>query len=392
MKLCGETAPDGPISAMRCDLRERLYNSSERYGDSYLYQGAASETDPERLRRACELYQTAYDEAEDRAVKTSMGYKRAIVLALMEQAECGRGRAGGEGTGQARPRARGGTRELAAPGHARRDRAAGCRRGGRPSQVVRVPRSVLRRLGQSRLEERETLELQLFCAELLLSSELRSPAAFRRGMRPLQYLDKLVKEFPFADQMISFLWRYIDLVVRPSVRPDRRGPPIRFHVARSGVGPVGRAAGVSHARRSGDRILPIAGKGRGVSAARSRPAADPGHDFQGKAFAARRETGRGGPGVPRARPQGDRPLAGGGRTVSARKVDGRGLAVFAAPGRVRPPSAGSAARAAVASRASHPGVDPSSAEMTRYGRIVCCLPRSWTSGRGWHSKSSFTCS
>jgi tetratricopeptide (TPR) repeat protein len=196
------------------DLRERLYNSSERFGDAFLYQGAASDADRERLRRGCELYQTAYDEAEDRAVKLSMGYKRAIMLALMNK--------------QSAAAVATDVKELD-----RCELGPEAERGGLLRQVAHAvialqvdgtaagQRKLCEFLGQFydgsvRVDwkKRETLELQLFCAELLLSSELRTPKDNVAACEHVKYLDKLIKEFPFAEQRIPFLWRYIDLAVR----------------------------------------------------------------------------------------------------------------------------------------------------------------------------------
>lgn len=209
------------------DLRERLYNSSERYGDSYLYQGAASEIVPERLRRACELYQTAYDEAEDPAVKTSMGYKRAIMLALMNK--------------QSAAAVAADVRELD-----RRDLGPEAERGGLLRQVAHAVIALQvdgLQAGQRQLcaflqqfydaagkvdwKKRETLELQLFCAELLVSSELASPAGATAAGEHVKYLDKLIREFPFAEQRIPFLWRYVDLAVR-AVAPTRPAEGLRY--------------------------------------------------------------------------------------------------------------------------------------------------------------------
>lgn len=196
------------------DLRERLYNSSERFGDAFLYQGAASDIDRERLRRACELYQTAYDEAEDRAVKVSMGYKRAIMLALMNK--------------QSAADVAADVKELD-----RSDLGPEAERGGLLRQVAHAVIALQvagLEAGQRRLcdfltqfydgsvrvdwKKRETLELQLFCAELLLTSELKDPKGAAAAGEHIKYLDKLIREFPFAAQRIPYLWRYIDLAVR----------------------------------------------------------------------------------------------------------------------------------------------------------------------------------
>jgi serine/threonine protein kinase len=195
------------------DLRERLYNSSERYGDCYLYQGVASVPNAAELGKACTLYEQAQREAEDPRVKTAMTFKWAIALAL------------------------GGNTEAAAEKvkTARRDMLVQMGVEDERGQLLRqVAEAVLltdkdpeaghqalsKFLSQCKdgsiatdWKRRETLELQFFCAELLISSELASkePQAAREHVQ--KYLKDLTGALP-AEQMLKFLWRFYDLAIR----------------------------------------------------------------------------------------------------------------------------------------------------------------------------------
>ncbi len=199
------------------NLHERLYNSSERYGDCFLYQGVASAPNAAELGKACALYEQAYREAEDARVKSAMNFKWAIALALG-----GNTKAAGEKIEAAK-------RETLAYMGAEDERGQLLRQVAETVLLLKrdpaaspdaAHQALIKFLNQCRdgsiaadWKRREPLELQFFCAELLIGSEMEHKEAEAAREHVQKYLRDLTGALP-ADQMLKFLWRYYDLAVR----------------------------------------------------------------------------------------------------------------------------------------------------------------------------------
>jgi hypothetical protein len=193
-------------------LRERLSNSLERWGDCELYGGAASDGRV-NLPQAAECYDRARKTAPEWSDAVVMGYKLAIVQAL-------------SGKNQA-------ARETVAALEADKRQVFEASKE-RAVLVKQVAEAVLvatgptptdgRKLLHSFLDQfklnpsyrdtrrRETMELQLFAAELLLTSELASEP--RLAARDLTYLDALLDVFKGRRDVLPYLRRYYELAVR----------------------------------------------------------------------------------------------------------------------------------------------------------------------------------
>jgi hypothetical protein len=207
---------DGVSQRYLRNLQERLYNSSERYGDCFLYQGVASAPNAAELGKACALYEQAHREAEDARVKTAMNFKWAIALALG-----GNTKAAGEKIEAAK-------RDTLAYMGAEDERGQLLRQVAETVLLLKKdpasPESGHQALGKflnqckdgsiaADWKRREPLELQFFCAELLIGSEMehKEPQAAREHVQ--KHLKDLAGALP-AEQMLKFLWRYYDLAVR----------------------------------------------------------------------------------------------------------------------------------------------------------------------------------
>ncbi len=207
------------------ELRERYSNSSERRADCELYQGAASGA-PVDLAEAARLYAVARDHADDAATQAAMSCKRAISLALD-------GRLAEAESELARQTASG----LALIGiHEERVRLL-----HKLAEAVLAAQNSTRESGWNALrsfldlfdqhpdypdpQRRETQEMQLLAAELLLAAQLRDPAPQSRvaAEQDAEYLDRLVAAFPYREQMLAYLRRYYDLLieVRSPREPER---------------------------------------------------------------------------------------------------------------------------------------------------------------------------
>lgn len=229
------------------DLRERKYNSSERLGDCFLYQGAA--TNPKSARRAWDKYRIAYEAAqENRAIQASMRYKEAIALALASKANAVEARqlVADEDRltlpREALPAAAAKTETAAAVPPAEQEFDPGSE-GERLDILRQVAHAVVTlqadgpEAGRAALlnvldrfaspvnvdgKRRENLELQLLCAEILICAELKDSALATSAAKDAAQLHRLLNEFPAATQMIPFLWRYFDLAVRAAGTAEPR--------------------------------------------------------------------------------------------------------------------------------------------------------------------------
>ena len=208
----------GQQSLLR-DLRDRWSNSMERWADCELYGGAASGV-PVNLDRAGKLYQEARARAVNFGVTVSLACKYCLVAALHGKvAEANKVFAALEADrreilGSERERA-GMLREVAAAMLALKQ------------QNPAAGQELLRRfLNQFKLNpaytdinRRETLELQLFAAELLLASELEAGDA-TAAQHDLKYLDPLLAVFRGRKDMRPFLRRYYELAIRACGKND----------------------------------------------------------------------------------------------------------------------------------------------------------------------------
>jgi serine/threonine protein kinase len=203
------------------DLQERESNALERRADCELYQGAASDPDAVDLDLAAGRYQEASELASDPGAKAVQACKRCVVLALSGDVETARVEFSQDdvshravvGAGRERVHM---LRQLTAAVLAWKEEGP---EAGYPAlrqflvQFDRHPYHL------DRLR-RETLELQLFAAELLLSSEWADEDTRRAAEQDVEHLDVLLRQFEKAlseqssgDELLPFLRRYYDIAI-----------------------------------------------------------------------------------------------------------------------------------------------------------------------------------
>lgn len=219
-----ETEPDRPgTQRLRRELRERLSNSCERRGDCELYQGVGFGAAAD-MAEAARLYAIARDGADEAPVRDVMTYKLAIALALDGRAK--------EAQQQLQQ-------------HAAADQTLIGLHGERQRLLKKLAEAVvllqaediqpglaaLRTFlqdfdlnpGYPDRYRRETQELQLLAAQLLLATELADPRLRATAAADADYLDRLVAAFPYREQMLPYLRRYYGLLIeaRQASDPDR---------------------------------------------------------------------------------------------------------------------------------------------------------------------------
>ena len=210
-------AQEGQQSYLRA-LRERLANSRQRLADCELYSGAASDGKVS-LPLAAELYEAARTTADDWSESFVMGCKLAIVRALNGKLQAARD---GLDALDADNRQLLGTNVERATLMHQAAKAVLALKGSAPADGRKALRAFLDqfRLNPSYRDSnrRETLELQLFAAELLLASDLESDP--KSAARDLKYLDTLLAFFNGRRDMRPYLRRYYELAIRACNRND----------------------------------------------------------------------------------------------------------------------------------------------------------------------------
>jgi hypothetical protein len=201
------------------ELRDRVASAQERLADCELYSGAASGV-AVNLAQACDLYETARKATTDVAHAHVLTCKLAMARCLHGEAGDARklmnelDRQGGEILG--------GENERATLTHQAADALLTLSEKG-ASEGHKALRAFLDqfRLNPSYRDSarRETLELQLFCAERLLSSELELGES-RRPQKDLKYLDPLLAVFKGRLDMRPFLRRFYELAIRSCDKTD----------------------------------------------------------------------------------------------------------------------------------------------------------------------------
>jgi serine/threonine protein kinase len=202
------------LQRFRRDLRERLSNSCERRADCELYQGAASGA-PVNLGQAAELYATARDNADDPAVRVAMSYKRSLILALDGRAaeaerELERTRSVGHaviGIQEERVRLLAKLADAVLTLKKSDDLASGL------SSLRAFLDDFDSAAGQLDRYRRETLEIQLFAAELMIASKLKDASLRSTAAADVAYLERLLAGLPNRDQMLTYLRRYYYLAI-----------------------------------------------------------------------------------------------------------------------------------------------------------------------------------
>lgn len=201
------------------DLRERWSNSMERWADCELYGGAASGM-PVHLAQAGELYEKAAAATAEGGTGAVFACKRAIVLALRGKTD--EAQKVLAALDKAKKDILGSDRERAALARQVADAVIVLKEKG----LAEGQKSLRAFLDQFRLNptysdssRRETLELQLFCAELLLSTELESGDA-KSAPLDLKYLDALLATFNGRKDTRPFLRRYYELAIRACDRSE----------------------------------------------------------------------------------------------------------------------------------------------------------------------------
>jgi hypothetical protein len=215
-----EPQPDQPgWQRLRRDLRERWSNSCERRADCELYGGAASNAAVD-LQEAARLYAIARDQADDPAARIAMCCKRSIILALDGQTaearqELGQTRVAQQvviGVQEERVRL---LRKLA--------EATLLVKAPEPEAGVTALRAFLKAFDLDAnypdRHRRETQELQLFAAELLIATQRNQPFD-AAAVADLSFLDRLIAAFPYRDQMLPYLRRYYDLAIEVVAQSD----------------------------------------------------------------------------------------------------------------------------------------------------------------------------
>jgi len=196
------------------DLQERWSNSLERRADCELYQGAASDPRSVNLESAAQFYEQARDKAVDSGARVAIACKRSIALALTSD------------------------KKNLITARAEFDRPEVSKDGviGEHAERVTLLRWVAKAVltlkeegltdGRAALrgflnrfdahsewdKDRETRELRLLCAELLLSSELGAHNE-QAARADFAYLIRLLSDLQSRDQMLPYLRRYYDLAI-----------------------------------------------------------------------------------------------------------------------------------------------------------------------------------
>jgi hypothetical protein len=193
-------------------LRQRLANSRERLADCELYSGAASDGKV-NLSLAAEYYEAARTTADDWSESVVMGCKRAIILALNGKQEAARdvlNKLAADkrqvlGTSVERTSL---VKQIA--------KAVLALKGPVPADGHKLLRAFL---DQFKLNpayrdssRRETMELRLFAAELLLAWDLESEPASATHDR--KCLDALLTVFEGRRGVRPYLRRYYELAIR----------------------------------------------------------------------------------------------------------------------------------------------------------------------------------
>lgn len=209
------------------DLRERLYNSQERFGDCTLYGGSAgfgtsgSNVSVSDLTNAARLYERALQANENKSTRLVLSCKLAITFSLLGQGEEAKrvlaesDQTGIVPLGTERRRAAF-LRQIADAVLLLKENEANKNETGITQGRESLRRFLLQFADSS--EEgakfrRETLELQLFCIELLLNSQLES-GQFVAARNDLSFLDPLLLSFVNTKITRPYLRRYYDLAIR----------------------------------------------------------------------------------------------------------------------------------------------------------------------------------
>ncbi len=215
-----EAQPDHPGGQrFRRDLRERWSNSCERRADCELYGGAATGAAVD-LKEAIRLYAVARDQADDPAARIAMSCKRAMTLALDGQVtearqELGQTRVAQQvviGVSEERVRL---LRKLA--------EATLLVKNSQMEAGLTALRAFLKAFeldaNYPDRHRRETQELQLFAAGLLIATQLNQdlPVA---AVADLTFLDRLIAAFPYRDQMLPYLRQYYGLAIEVVAASD----------------------------------------------------------------------------------------------------------------------------------------------------------------------------
>lgn len=203
----------------RRDLRERWSNSCERRADCELYGGAASGAGVD-LKEAARLYAVARDQADDPAVRIAMSCKRSLVLALAGQAA----------EAQQELRQTAVTQQVVIGVQEERVRllrklaeATLLLKSTEPAAGLTAVRAFLKEFdldpNYPDRHRRETQELQLLAAELLIATELQQKD-HEPAVADLTFLDRLIAAFPYREQMLPYLRRYYDLAIEAAAASD----------------------------------------------------------------------------------------------------------------------------------------------------------------------------
>jgi hypothetical protein len=256
LELAKAEAERPGLQRLRRDLRERLSNSCERRADCELYQGAASGA-PVNLTEAAELYAVARDYADAPAVKLAMSYKLSIILAIDGRIE----EAGQElERTQSDGHAVIGIQEERVRLLARLAESVLALKRGDLETGLSALRGFLDDFdtdaGQLDRYRRETLELQLFAAELMIATKLKDATLRSAAEADVAYLDGLLAGLPNRDQMLTYLRRYYHLAIEAVAESEPGRAAALILESRGQAAPVDETSLIFHfGPRSGVVIL-----------------------------------------------------------------------------------------------------------------------------------------
>jgi serine/threonine protein kinase len=222
VKAAYENVPRGRAGEERhtypSALRERLSNSRERLADCELFSGAAS-NGRVNLATAAENYEAARTTADDWSDSVAMAAKQSIVLALNGQISAARAVLQGLDADKRPVLGRSVERAALARQLAH---AVIALEGTAPAEGRKLLHAFL---DQFKLNSafrdstrRETLELRLFAAELLLAWDLEHEPAM--AGHDQKYLDALLSVFQGRRDIRPYLRRYYELAMRACSKTD----------------------------------------------------------------------------------------------------------------------------------------------------------------------------
>lgn len=221
------------------DLRERLSNSLERRADCDLYQGDRS-APPEAWLKTADFYEKARKRAEvdDPSTAIAMAYKRCIALALAGKLDAARQETSALAPQQEKVLGIQQERDMLL-----RRLCEAVLAFSDPANDRAARREALRGFLKSfdinrdcaDRHRRETQEMQLLAAELLVADSLKSTENGKESLADsVAYLDRLIEAFPYRETMLPYLRRYYNLAIEAAVKAEDADRAVGYALAARG--------------------------------------------------------------------------------------------------------------------------------------------------------------